>query len=184
MVDFEGFFSDSPYFRESLSPYDSSVSPYDSSVTPSSDDDSISPIRIRQRLQRVETDMSILRLGASADIVPLSDEQLLTCPPLVPMYSFSVRRWCLAFIDDLSPIDWKPDVLKELQIDGEIKTAIQGLVHGFSAHATTFDDFIDGKGQGLVFLLHGPPGCGKTMTAGEFTSSYRLLPAILSKFVL
>ncbi|KAL9625862.1 MAG: hypothetical protein Q9160_000182 [Pyrenula sp. 1 TL-2023] len=28
-----------------------------------------------------------------------------------------------------------------------------------------FDDIIKGKGKGLVFLLHGPPGLGKTLTA-------------------
>lgn len=27
-------------------------------------------------------------------------------------------------------------------------------------------DFIKGKGEGQVFLLHGPPGVGKTCTAG------------------
>lgn len=37
-----------------------------------------------------------------------------------------------------------------------------------------FDDFIAGKGQGLVACLHGPPGSGKTMTAesvAEYTKS-------------
>jgi hypothetical protein len=28
-------------------------------------------------------------------------------------------------------------------------------------------DFVQGKGQGLIFLLHGKPGVGKTYTAGE-----------------
>jgi SpoVK/Ycf46/Vps4 family AAA+-type ATPase len=27
-------------------------------------------------------------------------------------------------------------------------------------------DFIQGKGEGQIFLLHGPPGTGKTLTAG------------------
>lgn len=30
-----------------------------------------------------------------------------------------------------------------------------------------FDDIVKGKGKGLIFLLHGPPGVGKTLTAGE-----------------
>ena len=29
-------------------------------------------------------------------------------------------------------------------------------------------DFIQGKGEGQVLLLHGPPGTGKTKTAGEY----------------
>lgn len=28
-------------------------------------------------------------------------------------------------------------------------------------------DFVQGKGKGLTFLLHGKPGVGKTWTAGE-----------------
>lgn len=29
-----------------------------------------------------------------------------------------------------------------------------------------FKDLVDGKGKGLVALLHGAPGTGKTLTAG------------------
>ena len=28
-------------------------------------------------------------------------------------------------------------------------------------------DFVNGKGSGLIFLLHGRPGVGKTCTAGK-----------------
>lgn len=28
-------------------------------------------------------------------------------------------------------------------------------------------DFVNGKGHGLIFLLHGKPGVGKTVTAGK-----------------
>ncbi len=30
------------------------------------------------------------------------------------------------------------------------------------------DDIITGKGGGLIMLLHGGPGTGKTLTAGKF----------------
>lgn len=30
-------------------------------------------------------------------------------------------------------------------------------------------DFVKGKGQGLIFLLHGKPGTGKTYTAGKIS---------------
>jgi len=36
-------------------------------------------------------------------------------------------------------------------------------------------DFIQGKGRGQIILLHGPPGVGKTCTAGKFAYiSYEL----------
>lgn len=30
-------------------------------------------------------------------------------------------------------------------------------------------DFVKGKGNGLIFLLHGKPGVGKTATAGKYS---------------
>ncbi|KAG8813259.1 hypothetical protein FRC17_001618, partial [Serendipita sp. 399] len=56
------------------------------------------------------------------------------------------------------------------------KTLIKALVE---VHSTTdrilFDDFIIGKGQGLVINLFGPPGVGKTMSA-EATSEHLRKP--------
>ncbi|EEU39964.1 uncharacterized protein NECHADRAFT_39190 [Fusarium vanettenii 77-13-4] len=117
------------------------------------------------------TATSITQLGASFTLSSLSEDELLTCPPLVPAYSFTSRQWCFVFIDDLSKIVWKPQIFEQLQIDEEMKGALQGLVRGYSTHAVLFDDFIEGKGRGLVFLLHGPPGCGKTMTAESISES-------------
>lgn len=36
-------------------------------------------------------------------------------------------------------------------------------------------DYVDGKGNGLIFLLHGGPGVGKTFTAGRWCSSWKAL---------
>lgn len=38
-------------------------------------------------------------------------------------------------------------------------------VNGSAASQTWTADFIKGKGNSLIFLLHGPPGVGKTYTA-------------------
>jgi hypothetical protein len=37
-----------------------------------------------------------------------------------------------------------------------------------------FDNIIAGKGKGLIFLLSGPLGLGKTLTAGTFLTRKRL----------
>lgn len=34
-------------------------------------------------------------------------------------------------------------------------------------HESWAADFVKGKGHGLIFLLHGKPGVGKTVTAGK-----------------
>ncbi|GKT47250.1 ATPase family AAA domain-containing protein 3 [Colletotrichum spaethianum] len=39
------------------------------------------------------------------------------------------------------------------------------MVKSYLNHSTGFQDLVAGKGDGLVVLLHGPPGVGKTLTA-------------------
>jgi signal recognition particle GTPase len=39
-------------------------------------------------------------------------------------------------------------------------------------------DFIQGKGQGQIILLHGKPGVGKTLTAGKVACSVKNLYSI------
>merc|ERR1711985_89974 len=51
---------------------------------------------------------------------------------------------------------------------GDRKEMVQALVE----HAgSSFADVVEGKGGGCVFLLHGPPGVGKTLTA-EATAAH------------
>ncbi|KAK3334385.1 hypothetical protein B0H65DRAFT_593015 [Neurospora tetraspora] len=45
------------------------------------------------------------------------------------------------------------------------KDMVEALVKGHKSKGVVFDDVIAGKGQGLIFLLHGNPGLGKTLTA-------------------
>ena len=51
------------------------------------------------------------------------------------------------------------------------KDLILSLVQQQENNSDGFDDLIKGKGKGLIFLLHGPPGVGKTFTAGKGTAS-------------
>ena len=48
------------------------------------------------------------------------------------------------------------------------KTLLQSLVEAHNEEMV-FDDFVKGKGRGLVVNLFGPPGVGKTLSA-EATS--------------
>ncbi len=65
----------------------------------------------------------------------------------------------------------KDDYSKYLVLEPKVKNDIEALckMHVQSKIAkVSSTDFIKGKGEGLIFLLHGPPGVGKTCTAGEF----------------
>lgn len=50
-------------------------------------------------------------------------------------------------------------------MESSLKSLIYQLVTAHSNGAVDFDDFVKGKGKGLVGLLFGPPGSGKTLTA-------------------
>lgn len=56
---------------------------------------------------------------------------------------------------------------KRLVLDNKYKTIVQALVQSYVEKKSTFKDLVAGKGRGLVALLHGAPGTGKTLTAGR-----------------
>lgn len=68
-------------------------------------------------------------------------------------------------IDDLIPIQWNDKAFSQLVLPADQKELITALVESHTSGADSFDDFIKGKGRGLIGVLHGPPGVGKTLTA-------------------
>ena len=96
----------------------------------------------------------------------LTDEEAMLTNATVRGYSFSQKLFLEFFVDKLKPIEWNSNCFDSLVLDPSIKKTVQALV---STHTrkreNSFDDIVKGKGQGLVCVLHGPPGVGKTLTA-------------------
>lgn len=59
---------------------------------------------------------------------------------------------------------WNKESFKHLVIDNEIKELVQAVITNQIAKEQS-TDIMKSKGNGLVMLLHGPPGTGKTFTA-------------------
>ncbi|KAI0126120.1 hypothetical protein BJ170DRAFT_725951 [Xylariales sp. AK1849] len=97
----------------------------------------------------------------------LSEEDVLLTNATVRGYTFTVKRFLEFFVDQLFPIDWNKSCFDDLVLDSSIKKTVQALVSTHSEKREGFDDIVKGKGQGLVCVLHGPPGVGKTLTAGD-----------------
>ena len=99
--------------------------------------------------------------------------------------------WEVEFVvDDIKDIVWNPSSFDNLSIPAAKKKVITALAkaHMSCASDDVIDDFVEGKGQGLIMLLQykiwrlvlyhkltysssGPPGVGKTLTA-EGLSEY------------
>jgi len=122
-------------------------------------------------------------LTVSKDI---DEEQLELLPLRLFGYALQSRKWYAFNVLNLSrPVTLQdtdtPNAFDDLVLPEKHKKSIQALVshqvRGFRVQSTTggdsYDtakgsstfDLIHGKGRGLIILLHGPPGVGKTSTA-------------------
>jgi len=68
-------------------------------------------------------------------------------------------------ISRLKEVVWSDEPFNSLVMGEKPKTLIHSLVKQHSTAETGYDDVVQGKGLGLIGLLSGNPGCGKTLTA-------------------
>eukprot|EP00732_Lithocolla_globosa_P006588 Lithocolla_globosa_v1_NODE_7749_length_905_cov_1.942353.p1 type:complete len:156 gc:universal NODE_7749_length_905_cov_1.942353:682-215(-) len=65
-------------------------------------------------------------------------------------------------VEQITHVQFRDNAFNQLVLDEEKKELIRCLVT--NSHVA-FSDIISGKGGGCIFLMHGPPGVGKTLTA-------------------
>ncbi|KAI0809847.1 hypothetical protein GGR55DRAFT_679077 [Xylaria sp. FL0064] len=100
----------------------------------------------------------------------LSEHQYMLC--LSHMYGFVLKDRTYDILDVGRLVDVKivENAIDRLVMRPETnKETIKAIVKTYTdtGDAEHFNaDFIQGKGEGQIFLLHGPPGTGKTFTAG------------------
>ncbi|KAJ4304700.1 hypothetical protein N0V90_000227 [Kalmusia sp. IMI 367209] len=95
----------------------------------------------------------------------LTEEQQLLADAKVRGYSLRDKKWFNFFIDNIKDIEWNEDAFKSLVAPQEQKDLILSFAESQVKSREDFDDFIHGKGKGIIMLLAGPPGVGKTLTA-------------------
>ncbi|KAG8802746.1 hypothetical protein FRC16_008769 [Serendipita sp. 398] len=106
----------------------------------------------------------------------LTDADYMLAPPIVYGFALEDKEWVELNIDLVKPIVWNDEAFANLVLPEDKKMLIKALVEVHSTKGrVVFDDFIVGKGQGLVINLFGPPGVGKTMSA-EATSEHLRRP--------
>lgn len=91
-----------------------------------------------------------------------SDETLLTLCRHFAMFDLHGKKWILGHWDNLSPLEVREDAFDRLILDSQTKEMIRAIS---VMHKIENADIVNEKCSNAVFLLHGKPGTGKTLTA-------------------
>ncbi|KAK0652395.1 P-loop containing nucleoside triphosphate hydrolase protein [Cercophora newfieldiana] len=95
----------------------------------------------------------------------LTDLQYQMCDATIYGYDLRDKRWGTFDVDRIQDIKFNTQPFDSLVLPEGYKELILSFVENQLKDGDTFDDVINGKGGGLVILLAGDPGVGKTMTA-------------------
>ena len=101
-----------------------------------------------------------------------SEGELMLLPERVVAFDLHSRRYIIIGIDGLQPVEVKAEGWGDLKLPRGHKKMVQAQVEMHfrekeirQQYPGRQGDLVRGKGQGLIILLHGAPGTGKTSTA-------------------
>lgn len=145
-------------------------------------------IHVDYKIDEKAADMVLETTKAHRDILESSNlmtpEDLLICPCMVYGYVLRSRKWVSLDVRLVQDIPSQEFGLDQLVLPEGHSDTLLALVetHSKSAKLATGQktverqmDLVRGKGKGLIILLHGEPGVGKTSTA-ECVAEYTHRP--------
>lgn len=88
-------------------------------------------------------------------------------------YSVKLKQWLDFYIDSIRDITWSTKAFDNLVLPEDQKDLILAFSES-QLSGSSFDDVIKGKGKGVICLLSGPPGVGKTLTAEAVAENLRV----------
>ncbi|KAJ5703972.1 hypothetical protein N7493_011110 [Penicillium malachiteum] len=112
-------------------------------------------------------------IDSTGNAEDLSEDQKALLPFKVYGFVLRSRKWATFDIESISDVQYT-DGWQNLVINENIKETVLAMVENHESVPSKTDgrggslpsvDLIQGKGKGLIILLHGEPGVGKTSTA-------------------
>lgn len=107
------------------------------------------------------------RAWVEARFGSLEKANRVLCCPYIFGFSLQRKEWCKFIVKNLQDIEWNTDALPGLVLPEMQKKILQALVTSHEFPSSDVREESQQKGRGLVILLHGSPGSGKTLTAGK-----------------
>lgn len=97
----------------------------------------------------------------------LTEDDILLFPSFIPGYVLKNRVWRKLHLDSLKSIQDKGNRFDALRIPQKHKNSLRAFVSLCDKRSSDYPalDVVSGKGQGMIILLHGKAGVGKTATA-------------------
>ena len=103
------------------------------------------------------------------DVLDPKDEPrelaLLLSPQYVHGYCLRDEVWRKLNVNQLRPVTFRQSAWDSLVFDGENKDMVEAMVSSYVSKSANPTGLLTSKGQGLIALLHGPSGNGKTLAA-------------------
>ncbi|KAH6716209.1 ATPase [Leptodontidium sp. MPI-SDFR-AT-0119] len=112
--------------------------------------------------------------SAEMEQTKLTEDLLMICSSTARGYSLDLNQWMHFRIDSLKEIEWNVNAFKSLALPGNHKELLLAFAQTQGDSAAQFDDVIEGKGKGMVVLLEGPPGLGKTLTVEALAEKMKI----------
>ncbi|KAM4060034.1 ATPase family associated with various cellular activities (AAA) domain-containing protein [Hirsutella rhossiliensis] len=114
------------------------------------------------------------------DLTALTELQCILAVPRVKGFDLRAKEWCEFDVDDMEPVEWDTSPYDNLVLPEGEKDLIAAFADRRGLSTQGFDDFIAHKGKGIIILLCGPPGVGKTLTAEAVAEKSRVPLYVLS----
>jgi hypothetical protein len=130
--------------------------------------------RMKQEHLEIRKNIKAHAEGKPVKDKDLEEDELLLLPRRVVAYVFRERQFFMLDTKSLKKLPVSDNVFNDLKIDLSHKAMVISLVKShldkqaaqkMRPSISMNQDLIRGKGSGLVILLHGVPGVGKTATA-------------------